>query len=125
MRVLVAETDSAVAKEIQATFEDDGCEAASVASSLRVWDRLDEEPTIDLLITRIMFGIGQVPGTALGARAQSMGIPVIYIPSSAERAVHAVVDHGAVLVKPLDMQVLAATARTVLAQRGARLEAAG
>ena len=99
MGVLVAETDSVVAAAIQLALEDEGWEVAAVANSLDAWDRIGAEPP-DLLITRIVFGAGQVPGTALGSRAHSRRIPVIYISSNVQRAVHGVAEHGAVLIKP-------------------------
>ena len=69
MKVLVAETDTVVAAAIRSALEGDGWGVETVTSSFEAWDRLDADPPLDLLITRIVFGTGRVPGTALGARA--------------------------------------------------------
>ena len=114
MKVLMAETDPVVAAAIQSVLEEDGCEVAVAANSLDAWDRIGANPPPDLLITCIVFGSGQVPGTALGCRAHSMRIPVIYTPANVEGAVHADAEYGVILIQPLDLRDLARTARSLL-----------
>ena len=119
MRVLLAETDAALAAELQHAFEANGGTVTAVSSSLAAWDLLAKDPP-DLLVTRLAFGVGQVPGTALGAVASSKRIPVIYMPSDAARAADAHAEHGAVLIKPFSGAALVARARELLSTSKAK-----
>jgi DNA-binding response OmpR family regulator len=113
MRVLLVESDSVLAGDIRRAFEADGHGIAISSRSLAAWDMLVSDDPPDLLITRMHFGGGHVPGTALGWRAQSEGIPVIYIPLNAELAAHADAGHGAVLMKPFAAAELVETAKAL------------
>jgi hypothetical protein len=64
-----------------------------------------------ILITGILLGVGIPPGTALGLRAHSQRIPVIYTPTDIERAGLADLEHGAVLIRPFAIDTLLATIR--------------
>lgn len=112
-KVLIAESDLAFAAKVQLALEKAGYQVTVAEDSFRAWDLLQSDRP-SLLITRLSFGPGKVPGTALGSRAKGAGIPVIYVPLNADGAVHASYEHGAVLIKPVEMTELVATARGLL-----------
>ena len=88
MRILVAETDMDLLAEVKRALEAVGHEVIVVADGMGAWGYLASAAPPDLLVTRLHLGAGSPPGTALGMHAQSHipRIPVIYIPSDAERA---------------------------------------
>ena len=116
MRILVAETDLAFLAEVKRALEDSGHEVIVANDGMGAWGYLAGTAPPDLLVTRLHLGRGAPPGTALGMHAQSHipRIPVIYIPSDAERAKLAEPEHGAVLVKPFLLEDLLATTKRLL-----------
>jgi DNA-binding response OmpR family regulator len=114
MKVLLVENDELSADALGYALEHAGFDVTVMCSPLQAWDHLSRNNRIDLLVTRLSFGPGQIPGTAIGARAWSNGVPVIYIPATRELATHAVEEHGAVLVKPFAAFTLVTTAQRVV-----------
>ena len=121
MKVLIAETDVIFAAKAQLALEQAGCQVVVTEDPFRAWDLLQSDRP-DLLITRIVFGAGKVPGTALGARAYADKIRVIYAPLGADAAVHASDEHGAVLIRPIAITELVATAQRLLARHARAAE---
>jgi CheY-like chemotaxis protein len=116
MHILVAETDLSFLFEMQRALERAGHEVSVADNGMEAWDLLSGPEPPELLVTRFHLGEGQPPGTALGLRAYSghPRIPVLYIPASTERAMHADPDHGAILVKPFAVaELIAAVDRLV------------
>jgi DNA-binding response OmpR family regulator len=116
MRILVAETDLPFLFEMQRALERAGHEVSVADNGMEAWDLLSGPEPPELLVTRFHLGEGQPPGTALGLLAYSCHprIPVLYIPASTERAMHADPDHGAILVKPFAVaELIAAVDRLV------------
>ena len=116
MHVLVAETDVSFLAEMTQALEQAGHDVTAANNGMAAWDALMSAKPPDLLVTRFHLGPGMPPGTALGLRAHACHprIPVIYIPASAEHAVHADPEHGAVLVKPFAVTELIATVQRLL-----------
>ncbi len=110
MRILVAETDLQLLAEMRQALEQAGHEVTVANDGMVAWGYLLDTPAPDLLMTRLHFGPGVPPGTALGlhAAAHHPRIPVVYIPATAKRAALADPEHGAILVKPFPMTDLVA-----------------
>lgn len=116
MHILVAETDRDLLAEVKRALEAGGHEVSVANDGMEAWSYLAGDAPPDLLVTRLHLGAGSPPGTALGMRAQSHipRIPVVYIPSNAERARLVEPDHGAVLVKPFSAAELLATIQQLI-----------
>lgn len=110
MRILVAETDIDLLAEVRPALEAGGHEVTVANDGMGAWGHLASAAPPDILVTRLNLGAGSPPGTALGMHAQSHTprIPVIYIPSDAERAKLVEPGHGAVLIKPFSAAELLA-----------------
>jgi DNA-binding response OmpR family regulator len=119
MRILVADCDLAFLHEMKQGLEQAGYEVIVVGDGMGAWGYLAGVAPPDLVVTRLHLGSGMPPGTALGLHAHSRHprIPVVYIPSSAERAAqHADLEHGAVLVKPFAVTQLIETVDRLLSR---------
>ena len=119
MRILVADSDLVFLREMKQGLEQAGYEVIACGDGMGAWGYLAGAAPPDLVVTRLHLGAGMPPGTALGLHAQTRHprIPVVYIPSSAERAAqHADPQHGAVLVKPFAVTKLIETVDRLLGQ---------
>jgi DNA-binding response OmpR family regulator len=122
MRILIAETDLRLLTEMKQALEQAGHNVTASNNGMGAWGYLTSAEPPDLLVTRLRLGAGAPPGTALGLHAQLAHrppIPVIYIPSDAERAKLADPEHGAVLVKPFALSELVATVHRLFAHQWA------
>jgi DNA-binding response OmpR family regulator len=117
LRILVVETDLPLLVEMKQSLEQAGHDVVVACGSMAAWDYLTGATPPDLLVTRLRFGPGEPPGTALGLHAASSRprIPVVYIPASLELAEHADPEHGTVLVKPFAMTELVKAVAQLLA----------
>ena len=115
MRILLAEADLLVLREMKQALEQAGHHVVASMDGMGAWGYLAGTAPPDLLVTGLHPGAGMPPGTALGLHAYRCRprIPVIYIPTSAE-ADYADPEHGVILVKPFAVADLVATVRQLL-----------
>ena len=116
MRILIAETDSALLYEMRCALKQAGYEVTVADNGMTAWQHLTGREPPNILVTRFHLGAGTPPGTALGCRAHSCHppIPVVYIPANAEQATHADPGHGTVLIKPFSGAELIAAVKRLL-----------
>jgi DNA-binding response OmpR family regulator len=69
VRVLVAETDLLLLAEMRRALEHAGHDVIVADNGMVAWSNLACGAPPDLMVTRIHFGPGVPPGTALGMRA--------------------------------------------------------
>ena len=114
MHVLIAETDPRLRYETVTALQNVGYKVTAASDGLLAWSYLTGPRPPSLLITQIRLGVGTPPGTALGLRAHSQRIPVIYTPTDIEMAGLADPEHGAVLVRPFAINDVLATIRRLV-----------
>jgi CheY-like chemotaxis protein len=90
-------------------LEQAGYQVITCGDGMGAWGYLASAAPPDLVVTRLYLALG------LHAHSRHPRIPVVYIPSSVERAAqHADPEHGAVLVKPFAVTKLIETVDRLL-----------
>ena len=115
MRILLAETDLLLMREMRQALEQAGHHVMASMDGMGAWGYLVGTIPPDLLVTGLHLGSAMPPGTALGLHAYCCHpqIPVVYIPASIE-AEYANPEHGAILIKPFAVADLVATVHRLL-----------
>ncbi len=118
-RIVLVEDDAALCYALQSALERAGHRVVAFNNATTAWSAVGGDEALDLLISDVIFPIGQTNGLALlrTAKQHHPGVAVIVITGHEEAAAHARDEQDiSVLMKPFELADLVTAAAAAIGQ---------